>query len=369
MTIQIDTTRANLLKPIQAVSGIVESKVPMPILANILIQKEGSRVTFITSDSSMQCKTESLIGLGEGNFSTTVSAKKLTAILSTLKDDDSVRLSDNDKQVLLSADHSRFELQTLPSEEFPVMRNHEYIHAFSMPCSNFKYMLSMVSFAAAQNSVRYFLNGVLLTAEDKLIKAVATDGHRLAYFEHEQEEVAQEKVEAILTKKTVKELLRLIPDSDELLSVDISSNLIKFTFGTVEIISKLIDGKYPDYQKVIPETNDKIFEVNREEIKASLQQAAVLTSDSFKGVRWDLKPDLLCIASTNAEMEEVSVKLPVQYQGEPLEIGFNVSYLLDVLNVLKVEKVRFALGGPLSSGLITIPDSEKFKFVVMPMSI
>lgn len=369
MAIQIDTNQSNLSRPVQVVRGIVESKNTMPILANVLIEKKGSEVTFTTSDLNIQCRTHADIGQEGEDFSTTVSAKKLSDILSTINEKENVKITEKGKQVLLQSERSRFELQTLPAADYPLMKNYEFSPAFTMTCANFRYMLSMVAFAAAQNNVRYFLNGVLLSAHGEKITAVATDGHRLALFEQTQDKTIEDKIEAILTKKTVKELLRLVPDNDELIEVEISKNQMRFKFDAIEIISKLIEGKFPDYERVLPKDNKTIVEINREELKAALQQAAVLTSDGFKGVRWNLQDNTLSIASTNAEMEEVSVKLSIDYSGNPLELGFNVNYLLDVLNVLKVEKVIFSLGGPLQSALITIPDSDKFKFVVMPMSI
>lgn len=365
----IETTRNNIIKPIQTVSGVVERKQPLPILANILIKKKGNIVSFIGTDLDIQICTESPIGIDDGDFSTTVSARKINDILSTLKDEDNITIGSKGDHLTLKSGKSKFELQTLPADDFPSMNQSEFTHGFSMPCQKFRYMLSMVYFAAAQNNIRFFLNGVLISAENQTIKAVATDGHRLALCQIDQSETVSKKFDAIIPRKTVKELMRLIPDSEEMLSFDISSNQIKVMFNGIEIISKLIEGRFPDYERVIPSTNDKIFLVNRDELSLALQRVAILTTDKFKGVRWTLSSGKLIIAATNAEMEEAEDEIEIQYSGENLEIGFNVSYLLDVLNVLKNNEVRFSLGGPLSSALITMPDSENFKFVVMPMSI
>ena len=344
----IETTRNNIIKPIQTVSGVVERKQPLPILANILIKKKGNIVSFIGTDLDIQICTESPIGIDEDDFSTTVSARKINDILSTLKDEDTITIGSKGDHLTLKSGKSKFELQTLPADGFPSMNQSEFTHGFSMPCQKFRYMLSMVYFAAAQNNIRFFLNGVC---------------------QIDQSETVSRKFDAIIPRKTVKELMRLIPDSEEMLSFDISSNQIKVMFNGIEIISKLIEGRFPDYERVIPSTNDKIFLVNRDELSLALQRVAILTTDKFKGVRWTLSSGKLIIAATNAEMEEAEDEIEIQYSGENLEIGFNVSYLLDVLNVLKNNEVRFSLGGPLSSALITMPDSENFKFVVMPMSI
>ncbi len=365
----IETTRNNIVKPIQTVSGVVERKQPLPILANILITKKGPNVSFTGTDLDIQIRTEVQIGGDDEDFSTTVSARKINDILSTIQDEDKVIIGERDNHITLTSGKSKFELQTLPASDFPAMNQADFVHAFSMPCQKFRYILSMVYFAAAQNNIRFFLNGVLISAVGNVIKGVATDGHRLALCQVEQDAPVAQQLDAIIPRKTVKELMRLIPDSEDMLSVDIASNQIKITFNDVEIVSKLIEGRFPDYERVIPSTNDKVFHVNREDLLRALQRVAILTTDKFKGVRWSLSENKLNIAASNAEMEEAEDEIDIEYTGGQLDIGFNVSYLLDVLNILKNNDVRFALGGPLSSALITMPDSDNFKFVVMPMSI
>lgn len=369
MTHYIDTTRELLSGPIQTVSGVIERKQPLPILANILISQQGKKVSFTGTDLDIQIKTEADIGVEEGNISTTVSSRKFNDILSTLSDSDPVQISEKGRHLSLVSNKSKFELQTLPAADFPCMNQAEFSSGFKMPCEQFKYMLSMVYFAAAQNNVRYFLNGVLLSVSEKIIRAVATDGHRLALCEMELEAPADKKFDVILTRKAVKEFLRLVPDSDAALSFEVASTQVKVTFNNIEIVSKIIEGKFPDYQRVIPTTNDKVFLVDREVLSKALQRVAILTTDKFKGVRWTLQENKLHIAATNAEMEEAEDEIEIKYSGSELEIGFNVTYLQDVLNILKTAEVKFALGSQLSSALITMPDNDKFKFVVMPMSI
>jgi DNA polymerase-3 subunit beta len=211
---------------------------------------------------------------------------------------------------------------------------------------------------------------MLLVVDGDIVRAVATDGHRLALCEVAKDGAAAAgRIEAIVPRKTILELARLLPDSEEPVRVQMATNQVKFTFGAIELVSKLVEGKFPDYAKVVPANNRKIFVVGRELLSSALQRAAILTTDKFKGVRCILAPGSLKISSTNADQEEAQEELEIDYGGEGLDIGFNVTYLLDVLGNLKSENVRFALGDALGSALVTMPDSEKFKYVVMPMRI
>jgi DNA polymerase-3 subunit beta len=201
------------------------------------------------------------------------------------------------------------------------------------------------------------------------VRAVATDGHRLALAEVTKDGAAAGKIEAIIPRKTVLELARLLPDSDDPVRVQMAPNQVRIAFGDIELVSKLVEGKFPDYQRVVPTANTKVFGIGREDLMHALQRAAILTTDKFKGVRMVLGPGGLKITSTNADQEDAQEELEIDYAGDGLDIGFNVNYLLDVLANLKTEQIRFALGDALGSALITMPDSEKFKYVVMPMRI
>jgi DNA polymerase-3 subunit beta len=367
--------RDALLKPLQVVSGIVERRQTLPILANILLRKDGERVSFIATDLEIQIQTSADIGAGRESAATTVSARKLVDILRALPEAD-VGLSLANKKLTVQSGKSRFSLQTLAAEEFPTVAQAEFTADFSLPAATLKYLLSMVHFAMASQDIRYYLNGMLLVVESNTVRAVATDGHRLALAEVSKDSNSP-KIEAIIPRKTIIELSRLLPDADDPVRVQMAPNQVKFSFGAIELISKLVEGKFPDYQKVIPVNNPKIFLIGREELMAALARAAILTTDKFKGVRMMLAPGSLKITSTNADQEEAQEEIEIEYAGEPLDIGFNVTYLLDVLANLKNDKVRFALGDALGSALITMPDAEKpapeagrgFKYVVMPMRI
>jgi len=364
----VKAARDTLLKPLQVVSGIVERRQTLPVLANILVRKDGERVTFTATDLEIQIQTAAEIGAGKEPAATTVAARKLVDILRALPEAD-VQLLLTGKKLTVQSGRSRFNLQTLPADQFPTVAQAEFSADFTLPSASLKYLLSMVHFAMAAQDIRYYLNGMLLVVDGNLVRAVATDGHRLALCETQKDGVSTGKIEAIIPRKTILELSRLLPDSDEPVRVQMAANQVKFSFGAIELISKLVEGKFPDYVKVIPASNSKLFQVGREELMAALQRAAILTTDKFKGVRWMLGNDSLKITSTNADQEDAQEEIEIAYTGDALDIGFNVTYLLDVLGNLKSEKIRIALGDTLSSALITMLDSDRFKYVVMPMRI
>jgi DNA polymerase-3 subunit beta len=363
----VKASRDALLKPLQIVSGIVERRQTLPILANILVRKDGERVSFTATDLEIQIQTSAPIGTGKDVAATTIAARKLVDILRALPETD-VQLSIASKKLTVTSGKSRFNLQTLAAEEFPTVAESDFNADFSLPAATLKYLLAMVHFSMAQQDIRYYLNGMLLVVDGKTVRAVATDGHRLALAEVTKDD-ATAKIEAIIPRKTILELLRLLPDTDDAVRIQMAANQVKLSFADVELVSKLVEGKFPDYVRVIPAANTKVFVLGREDLMHAMQRAAILTTDKFKGVRMVLAPGSLKITSTNADQEDAQEELEVEYAGDGLDIGFNVNYLLDVLGNLKTEQVRFALGDALGSALITMPDSEKFRYVVMPMRI
>src|SRR5258706_4595653 len=370
----IKGSREALLKPLQIVSGIVERRQTLPILANILVRKDAESVSFIATDLEVQIETAAPIGVGRDVAATTISARKLVDILRALPEAD-VQLSLTNKKLTVQSGRSRFNLQTLSAEEFPTVAQGEYSADFTLSAATLKYLVHMVHFPMAAQDIRYYLNGMLLVVDGNVVRAVATDGHRLAWCEVDNDgatggnQAAGGKVEVIIPRKTILELTRLLPDNDQPVRVQMGANQAKFTFGGIELISKLVEGKFPDYVRVIPAGNSKHFNISRELLRSALERAAILTTDKFKGVRLVLAAGSIKITSTNADQEDAQEELEIDYAGEGLDIGFNVGYLLDVLANLKSESVAFSLGDALGSALITMPDSERFKYVVMPMRV
>jgi DNA polymerase-3 subunit beta len=363
----VKAPRDAVLRPLQVVSGIVERRQTLPILANVLLRREGDRLSFTATDLEIQIQTSADFGASKESAATTVSARKLVEILRALPDGE-VQLAYANRKLSIQSGRSKFHLQTMPAEEYPAVAQAPATVDFTIAASSLKYLLSMVHYAMAAQDIRYYLNGMLLVIEGTRVRGVATDGHRLALCEFEREETAG-SIEVIVPRKTVQELGRLLPDGDEPVRIQVAANQVRFTFGSIEFVSKLVEGKFPDYAKVVPANNPKTFLIDRSELMQALSRAAILTTDKFKGVRWVLSPGSLKVSSTNTDQEEALEEIEVDYDGESLDIGFNVTYLLDVLNNLKAEKVRVSLGDALGSALITLPDSDRFKYVVMPMRI
>ncbi len=364
----VKTERDTLLRPLQTVSGIVERRHTLPILANLLISKNGPDVSFLATDLELQISTRADFGVGAEQFATTVAARKLLDILRAMPDSH-VTLTLTDKRLTVQSGKSRFALQTLAADEFPTVAHAKDFGAnLTVPQKGFRQLLGMTYFAMAQQDIRYYLNGLLLVVDGDQLMTVATDGHRLAFSSMKIEgEFARQEV--IIPRKTILELQRLLEDTDDALQIDIAPTQVKFTFASVELVSKLVEGKFPDFQRVIPKAHKNTFMIGREELQRSLQRVAILTSDKFKGVRCIIAPGQLKIMSTNADQEEAYEELEIAYQGDTIDIGFNVTYLLDVLANLKVDQVQISLGDASSSALITIPENNEFKYVVMPMRI
>lgn len=365
----VKTHRDTLLRPLQIVSGIVERRHTLPILANILIRKDGEKVSFLSTDIEVQITTHADVGSGSEVTATTVAARKLLDILRALPEGNDVSLTLSNKRMTVQAGKSRFALQTLAAEEFPTVAQAEHYNAtFSLPQKTLKHLFNMVHFAMAQQDIRYYLNGMLLVVDGPNVIAVATDGHRLAFCQVQTEqEFARQEV--IIPRKTILELQRLLDDSDEPVQVQIAPNQVKLNFSDIELISKLVEGKFPDFVRVIPKGYRNDVTIDRDQLLRSLQRVAIMTSDKFKGVRCVIAPGSLKISSTNADQEEAVEEIEIDYGGDSIDIGFNVTYLLDVLNNLKCDNVNIALGDANSSALITIPDNADFKYVVMPMRI
>lgn len=358
-----------LLKPLQTVVGIVERKQTMPILSNVLIEKESERIRFTSTDLEIQITTSiSTEPDGSADASITVGGKKLQEILRILPEQSKVSIEVKDSKAQIKSNKSRFNLQSLPAQDFPKLStqlaNSSRIRLTQIA---FKNLLNSVQFAMAQQDVRYYLNGVLLVIDGNMLRAVATDGHRLAYNAISLNET-MEKFEIIIPRKAIVELSKLLSDDDKEISIEFSSQQLKASFSGIELTTKLIEGKFPDYQRVIPNYTNHLS-INRTLVQQALQRAAILSNEKFRGVRFVLTEKNLCIISSNSEQEEAQVEIETDYHGEAIDIGFNVNYLLDGLNSISTELAIFSFGNPNSSILITSPSDLEFRYVVMPMRI
>ncbi|MBP9149531.1 MAG: DNA polymerase III subunit beta [Rhodoferax sp.] len=367
--IVLKETQDKVLSVLQAVSGIVERRHTLPILANVMIRKTGGSVQFTTSDLEIQIRTSAELGGDIGDFTTTVGARKLIDILRSMPGDQLVTLESSAAKLILKGGKSRFTLQTMPAEDFPlVQESANFGPVFSVPQKTLKSLLSQVSFAMAVHDIRYYLNGILFVAEGQQLSLVATDGHRLA-FASATLDVEVPKQEVILPRKTVLELQRLLSDADGAIDMQFANNQAKFSFDDMEFVTKLVEGKFPDYNRVIPRNHKNSITLGRAALLSTLQRTAILTSEKFKGVRLNIDPGTLRVASSNAEQEEAVDELDIDYAGDSIEIGFNVTYLIDALSNMTHEMIKIELSDGNSSALLTIPELDHFKYVVMPMRI
>jgi len=360
--------RDALLRPLQAVSGIVERRHTLPILANVLLEQKNGHLNVTATDLEMQITAVSELAGKEGQ-STTVGARKLQDLLRALPDDASLNLDVAGSKMTVRAGRSRFNLQTLPAADYPrISLGAEQLQTLSLPQRDFSALLRLAEFAMAQQDIRYYLNGMLLVVDQGSLQAVATDGHRLSWASLKVDgDFARQEV--ILPRKTVLELAKLLQDVEDPVTIDILANQARFRFGNVELVSKVVDGKFPDYNRVIPTGHAKQIQLSRVELLAALQRAAILSNEKFRGVRLVLADDTLRIICTNSEQEEAEEELEVPYKGDNLDIGFNITYLLDALQNLSSDDVCFAFGDANSSALVTMPDRDDYKYVVMPMRI
>ncbi len=369
--ITIKTSRNALLAPLQKVAGIVERRHTLPILSNVLIESRSGKASVTATDLEMQIRTEANIQLKDDAENVTIAAKKLLDILRSLPDDAEIVLDGKESRLTLKAGKSRFLLQTLPAADFPKLaENGDELSSFSLNRRTFKAQLEKVHYAMANQDIRYYLNGMLFSVADGEVITVATDGHRLS-FAVSKMDGGDSKAEVILPRKTVAELIKLLDDGavDDNVKVTLRTNQVKFDLGDTELSSKLIDGKFPDYTKVIPSGYSKHITLNRIRLQQALSRAAILSNEKIRGVRVVLTKDAMNVVCSNNEQEEAQEELTIDYDSEPVDVGFNVTYLLDVLNHGGTEEIVWSFGDANSSSLITVPGDEQFKYVVMPMRI
>ena len=365
----IKAKRDELLAPLAAVSGIIERRHTLPILSNVLIDGSADSISFLATDIEIQISARTGIATGKEAKSLTVGARKLLDILRALPEDVEVSLQPQDKRLLVRTGKSRFNLQTLPAEDFPrLAKATGEATKFALSQKTLRRLLGLVQYAMAQQDIRYYLNGLLMVVDGGELKLVATDGHRLA-FASMAVQAGTARQEAIIPRKTVVELTKLLADSDEEVKIELSAAQAGFSFGTIQMVSKLIDGKFPDYTRVIPTAHKNKLQAQREPLRQALQRAAILSNEKFRGVRWVLTDGSLKIVSSNADQEEAQEEVEVKYAGDALDIGFNVNYLLDVLNNVTGNELECAFGDSSSSALISYASEKGFKYVVMPMRI
>ena len=367
MNIKID--RDEFLKPLSSVSGIVERRHTLPILTNLLLEARGDSLTLTATDLEMQVSLSSAAA-PQGEISTTVSARKMLDICRSLPEKSQITLEINDSRMLVKTGRSRFTLQTLPAADYPLMAKAggDTSLLLKLPQIVLKKLLRQVEFAMAQQDIRYYLNGLLLEVNGNRLNVVGTDGHRLSFTSVELDQ-SYDKQELILPRKTVLELIKLLDDNDEEVAIEVSSNQVNFNFNDIRLISKVIDGKFPDYTRVIPVGYTNSFAIDRQTLLLAMQRASILSNEKYRGIRMVLGKSSLRLISSNTEQEEAEEELEIDYEGLALDIGFNVTYMIDVLNNVNANQVTYSFADANSSCLVTVPGDEDYKYVVMPMRI
>lgn len=361
-------SRDVFLKSLQMVSGVVERKQPLPILSNVLLEKKNDELHFLATDLEIQIETRLPYENTGQSESITVPARKLQDVLRVLPDGGLISLDIKESKLQVKLGKSKFSLQTLPPQDFPRMNEQSgKSESVELPQKELKTLLECVQYAMALQDIRYYLNGVLMVLENNKIKLVATDGHRLAYACQDFEYEAPKK-EVILSRKTVSELSKLLTENEQPIKIEFMDKQVRIGLGNTTITSKVIDGKFPDYERVIPEY-DNHLDLERLALVYALQRVAVLSNEKFRGVRFVLTEKNLKIISNNSEQEEAQEEIDTDYHGPALDIGFNVNYLLDGIQCVGSEKIRLSFGDSNSSLLITVPEKQNFKYVVMPMRI
>lgn len=364
---KLSAQRETFLEPLQAVIGVVERRQTMPILTNVLLVAKDGHLSITATDLEVELVASSKINV-EQDGEITVPGRKLLDIFRALPADAKVSLTLDGDRVQIRSGHSRFTLSTLPAAEFPVLDDIDAQVTLSLSQKDANRLLEKTQFSMAQQDVRYYLNGILLEAADKTLRAVATDGHRLALCEVELKKACKGEHQVIVPRKGVLELQRLLGGEGDI-SLAIGSNHIRAQVGSIRFTSKLIDGRFPDYRRVIPTAESSPMTGDREVLKQALHRAAILSNEKYRGIRLDVKGNRIRILAHNPEQEEAEEEVTVKYSGEDLEIGFNVNYLLDALSAVDGDQVEVGLIDSNSSCLITEPGSTSCKYVVMPMRL
>lgn len=365
---KLSFTREQLLDPLQHIIGAVEKRQTMPILSNVLLGKSGDYLQLTGTDLEIELVARTDIEVKE-SVSATVPARKLLDICKNLPEGATVGANIADDRVTLNTGRSRFVLATLPADEFPVLEDIQTDIAFEVPQAQLRSLIERTAFAMAQQDVRYYLNGLLLESSGSVLRAVATDGHRLALCDSPAGEGLPEGRQVIIPRKGVLELQRLLGDSEDPVKIAFGSNHVCVELNGLRYTSKLIDGRFPDYERVMPSDGDKVVVADRQVLKQALTRTAILSNEKYRGVRLSVVPGVLKIQTQNPDKEEAEEELEVSYSGEELEVAFNVTYLLDVLGVLNTDQIHLILKDANSSCLIQDDDSSAGKYVIMPMRL
>lgn len=365
---QFSISRENLLKPLQQVCGVLSSRPNIPVLNNVLLQIEDNRLTITGTDLEVELSSQTQLSSASENGTFTIPAKKFLDICRTLSDESEITVTFEEDRALVQSGRSRFTLTTQPAEEYPNLTDWQSEVDFELPQSTLRRLIEATQFSMANQDARYFLNGMKFETEGNLLRTVATDGHRLAVCTIALEQELQNH-SVILPRKGVLELVRLLESSEEPARLQIGTNNLRIHLKNIVFTSKLIDGRFPDYRRVLPRNATRVLEGSWEALKQAFVRASILSNERVRSVRLNLSENQLKITASNTEHEEAEEIVDVAYSGEELEVGFNVTYILDVLNALKCQQVRVRLTDASSSCLIENCEDSSSEYVIMPMRL
>lgn len=362
-------SREELLKPLQMVVGVVERRQTLPVLANVLVVLEGDRLSLTGTDLEVEIVARlQLPQMGESG-ETTVPAKKFADICRSLPEGADIHFTEEEDKVILRSGSSRFSLSTLPSSNFPNVEQGAGQLQFSCAQSIVKKLIESTAFAMAQQDVRYYLNGMLWEVQDQLLRCVATDGHRLAMCTKPLEVGVQDKIQAIVPRKGILELGRMLLDEDASVEITIGDKHMQVATDAFTFTSKLVDGKFPDYERVLPRGGTNVLFADRQGLRHAFSRVAILSNEKYRGVRLTLSDGNMVLVANNPEQDEAEEQLAVDYTGDTLEIGFNISYLLDVTSVLQSDSIKASFVDANTSTLIEAPEGGDAVYVIMPMRL
>ncbi len=362
------TSRENLLTPLQQVVGVIEKRQTLPILSNVLIRLTDNRLEFTGTDLEVQLVTHSVADAGQdGNI--TVPARKLLDICRLLPDASSVNVECKQDKLAVHAGRSRFSLSTLPAANYPAFDVSNPEVEINLSSRILKKAMEKTLYAMAVQDVRYYLNGLLLDLEGSMLRAVSSDGHRLAAYEELLESIHTEARQVIIPRKGVSELYRLLGDQDEIITLQLSANNIRVLMGEVIFSAKLIEGRFPDFRRVMPRDITKVITLQKEALKAALTRVSILSAEKLKGISLEVIGNTMKLQAQNPEHEEAEEEIEIHLEGEGLLVGFNASYLLDALNNVDSEEVKLSFTDAGNSCLVEDTGNDKYKFIVMPMRL
>lgn len=366
---KLKVKREELLRPLQIVNSVIERRQTLPILANTLLKVGGGRITLVGTDLEVEMVVSATLASSESG-EVTLPARKILDICRTLPDNAEITLETEGDQAKLQSGRSRFRLATLPVGDYPSLEDMAVQKTVEVTEGNLKRLIERTHFAMAQQDVRYYLNGLMLEFSDSGIRAVATDGHRLALNECEANVSHGESHQIIVPRKGIVELQRLLEDSDGMVTLEVGANHLRIKLRDVSMTSKLIDGRFPDYERVLPAHSNKHLVVDRDLLRDALTRTSILSNEKYRGVRFNIDEGVLRAQAHNPEQEEAEEEIEVEYNGTSIEIGFNAGYVLDALNAVVTQKIQLDLSDPNSSCLITPYQEDTIsKYVVMPMRL